>query len=327
VSSPSKTFCESCGKSLNPDTRFCGYCGAAVAAVQPDNPVTAVAQPVPGSADVTPATAALPDLGGVMPASEMVPPLPKRSRAVVWTILTCAVLGIVGVVAYSIVKYGTGDLSKFAPQFSKKAENNQKATESSQSPPRPQKGELTRSYAAEVIQKSKDFQDPPITTQFSSGCVRSFPNADGRNRWFFASRSAEHILESSGYVVIADSHDPQGCAASGLVEGSRAFVISLTEKGQQKSREWKKEEGMSGDSTVPTEVHWTVPVATRELIEVTGIMTEGKMARVEYTWKCAPNDVGQNLAEELQGTGHGTADFQLYDDGWRLIGVHNASHQ
>lgn len=117
---------------------------------------------------------------------------------------------------------------------------------------------------------------------------------------------------------------------------------SLTSKGNSASRQWQQEGG-----------GWTIPIAKRELVEVTGLTGgegESKQARVEYTWKWQPTEAGasfdvsgqayqslpSSVRENLKGasfgdmlrtagqsipfdsskTQRGAATLRLYDDGW-----------
>jgi hypothetical protein len=65
--------------------------------------------------------------------------------------------------------------------------------------------------------------------------------------------------------------------------------------------------------------YFSVPVARRELVRVTGITKSSGSAEVEFLWKWLPlNEVGLALyAEALQYKSNVT--FRLYDDGWRVI--------
>ena len=63
----------------------------------------------------------------------------------------------------------------------------------------------------------------------------------------------------------------------------------------------------------------TIPVAKRELVEVTGISKQGNIADVEFTWKWNPlNEIGAAL---YSGDLHykSTVGFRQYDDGWRIL--------
>jgi hypothetical protein len=120
---------------------------------------------------------------------------------------------------------------------------------------------------------------------------------------------------------------------------------SLTGKGSTAARQWQQ-----GGSS------WAIPVAKKEVIEVTGITTgegDAKTARAEYTWRWQPTDIGksfdksdsayQNLPASIRSnlgeasmadmmrqlgnavvldssqTQKASASFRLYDNGWRLV--------
>jgi hypothetical protein len=64
---------------------------------------------------------------------------------------------------------------------------------------------------------------------------------------------------------------------------------------------------------------FSVPVARRELITITGIAKQGNVADVEFDWKWIPmNEVGALLHPTDVGY-QSTASFRCYDDGWRLV--------
>jgi hypothetical protein len=65
--------------------------------------------------------------------------------------------------------------------------------------------------------------------------------------------------------------------------------------------------------------YFSVPVARRELIAVTGISKGGNFADVDFSWKWIPmNEVGAALYPgEMQYTA--TVAFRHYDDGWRVV--------
>ncbi|MBV8855357.1 MAG: hypothetical protein JOZ02_00200 [Acidobacteria bacterium] len=121
-------------------------------------------------------------------------------------------------------------------------------------------------------------------------------------------------------------------------------TAALTDNGRSASREWQQSGG-----------GWVIPIARRELVEVTGVAGgegESKVARAEYTWRWQPTEIGksfdtskrehqslpdtirQNLgrvsmADVMRQAGRvivfdssktqtASASFRLYDDGWRL---------
>jgi hypothetical protein len=70
----------------------------------------------------------------------------------------------------------------------------------------------------------------------------------------------------------------------------------------------------------------SLPVARRELLDITGIAKQGNSADVEFDWKWAPlNEIGGALySRDLRY--RSTVGFRKYDDGWRLLEtpVHSA---
>lgn len=64
---------------------------------------------------------------------------------------------------------------------------------------------------------------------------------------------------------------------------------------------------------------FTIPVAKRELISVTGISKQANSAVVEFTWKWVPvNEVGAALYSTEQRF-RSSVGFRQYDDGWRIV--------
>jgi len=65
--------------------------------------------------------------------------------------------------------------------------------------------------------------------------------------------------------------------------------------------------------------YFSVPAARRELVAITGIIKQGKLADVEFNWKWVPlNEVGAAFySGDLQY--RSTTSFRDYDDGWRLV--------
>jgi hypothetical protein len=64
---------------------------------------------------------------------------------------------------------------------------------------------------------------------------------------------------------------------------------------------------------------FSIPVAKREFIGVTGNSKQGTLADVDFTWKCVPpNEIGAALySGDLRYTS--TVGFRDYDDGWCLV--------
>ena len=68
-----------------------------------------------------------------------------------------------------------------------------------------------------------------------------------------------------------------------------------------------------------TAQNFSVPVARREIVKVTGIGKNGDVADVDFVWKWVPlNEVGAALyTEGVQY--NATVGFKHYDDGWRVV--------
>jgi hypothetical protein len=63
----------------------------------------------------------------------------------------------------------------------------------------------------------------------------------------------------------------------------------------------------------------SIPVARRQLQEITGIAKDGSSADVEFTWKWAPlNEIGGALYSADMRY-RSTTGFRNYDEGWRLV--------
>jgi hypothetical protein len=72
-------------------------------------------------------------------------------------------------------------------------------------------------------------------------------------------------------------------------------------------------------STAENSQYFSVPVARRQLVGVTGIAKTGNTADVDFLWKWLPlNEVGAALY--TGGVQYkSTVTFREYDDGWRLV--------
>ncbi len=72
-------------------------------------------------------------------------------------------------------------------------------------------------------------------------------------------------------------------------------------------------------SDAPASRYFSVQVARRQLLAVTGISKNGNIADVDFQWQWVPlNEVGAAL-HAGGGQYNSTVGFRHYDDGWRLI--------
>jgi len=64
---------------------------------------------------------------------------------------------------------------------------------------------------------------------------------------------------------------------------------------------------------------FSLPVARRELVAITGVSKQGNVADVDFIWRWQPaNEVGSALyTSDLRY--HSTVGFRDYDDGWRVV--------
>ena len=67
---------------------------------------------------------------------------------------------------------------------------------------------------------------------------------------------------------------------------------------------------------------WEIPIASAQLVAVTGVVADNLNARVEFMWRLVANDLGRLAPGSLATLGPvvqtGYAQFTKYDDGWRL---------
>lgn len=208
---------------------------------------------------------------------------------------------------------------------------------------------LSRSSAAGLIESSEAFRKP-ITISLLPEYRQSLtligegskdkPKEEFALRRFLESHADLAVLNHLGLVEFKVTGIQYLDSASSPV----TVTSSLTDNGRSAARQWQQEGG-----------RWTIPIAKKELVEVTGL-TDGeeksKQARVEYTWKWQPTDVGtsfdvssqthqslptsirQNLSgasfgDMLRTAGQsvpfdsskiqsGAVTLQLFDDGWRV---------
>jgi hypothetical protein len=157
---------------------------------------------------------------------------------------------------------------------------------------------LTRRLAADLIAGSPSFK---TTQQF----------------WLRTGVIASKDYASPEYLVLQHRGWITGAAVQCTPNAPRSappacWDVALTPLGVETFRDL-----IPKDAAVSQ--FFSVPVAKRELVEVTGISKEGNFADVEFRWKWTPlNEVGAALnAGGVQY--NSTVAFRHYDDGWRLI--------
>lgn len=160
---------------------------------------------------------------------------------------------------------------------------------------------LTRRLATDLISASSAFKTPQ---QFSlqTGIVTNKDYA-----------SPEYlVLQQHGWISASTARCSPGVAAP------PCWDVLLTPSGVETVRSLVPAEGT--DKTL-----FSIPVARRELIAVTGISKQGSVADVDFTWRWVPmNEVGAALySSDLRYSS--TVGFRDYDDGWRLVVAQSAA--
>jgi len=154
---------------------------------------------------------------------------------------------------------------------------------------------LTRRLATDLISASSAFKTPQ---QFAlqTGIISNKDYA-----------SPEYlVLQQHGWISASTARCSLGVAAP------PCWDVLLTPSGVETVRALVPSEGTDKTS-------FSIPVARRELIAVTGISKQGNLADVDFTWRWIPlNEVGAALySGDLHYTS--TAGFRDYDDGWRPL--------
>lgn len=189
---------------------------------------------------------------------------------------------------------------------------------------------LNRELASQLIQTHEGFSAPTImplaTGEF---CMYSYTSEDEIRRRY-AINPMRHRFDGYLPFYLSMSLEPEGLTILTLAEelgcpneddwrmqrrGRRCF-LNLTEEGERTFGEWPNEQ-------FGTRTLYKVPVASRELIEVTGLAVDPSAGRAttEFTWRVKREPAGALLklmGFELGEVKPGEALLTLYDDGWRV---------
>jgi hypothetical protein len=214
-------------------------------------------------------------------------------------------------------------------------------------------GQLNRSSARRMIDESERFKAPITTALKEDREFKIFPDSPDEPKQSVRERVLRMRLESDlvaavlrqlGYVEVNVSVvEPPRLMVKGASDRT-PWVLNITPVLTEKGKKLAESYGLSGGTEVP--------LARRELVEVTGISEKDVQAAADFTWKTVPSEAGEafdpssntfkSLPQELQaalkkGRGIGpfnraatrdwsqvykaTASFQKYDDGWRLTAI------
>ena len=153
---------------------------------------------------------------------------------------------------------------------------------------------LTRRLAADLIARSNSFRAPQ---QFwvRTGIIS---NKDYLSPEYM-------VMQRRGWITGAN------VPCTPTVTPAPCWDVALTPMGVDTFRDL-----IPGNS--PSQ-YFSVPVARRELVAVSGISKSDNLADVDFKWKWVPlNEVGAALYNPDVQYGS-TVGFRKYDDGWRVI--------
>jgi len=153
---------------------------------------------------------------------------------------------------------------------------------------------LTRRLATDLISASDSLKEPQhFLLQTGVVSNHDYPSPEYL------------VLQHHGWITA----NPSPCAPG--MTPPPCWDILLTPSGVETVRTL-----LPGDVDHPS---FSIPVARRELVGVTGIARQGSVADVEFTWRWTPlNEFGAALySSDLQY--RSTVGFRQFDDGWRLM--------
>jgi len=164
---------------------------------------------------------------------------------------------------------------------------------------------LTRRLTRDLIAGSDTFKSPQLFW-LRTGVVS---NKDYTSPEYL-------VLQHKGWITGANV----ACAEEGRAGATRSarnapldcWEVALTPIGVETFHDLIPKDSASSQ-------RFSVPVARRELVAITGISSDGTRADVDFAWKWIPlNEVGAALY--TSGVQYNsTVTFKHYDDGWRII--------
>jgi hypothetical protein len=154
---------------------------------------------------------------------------------------------------------------------------------------------LTRRLAADLISATDPFKAPQQYT-LQTGVIS--------NKDYVSPES--HALQHHGWISATTIACPVGLTPP------PCWDILLTPSGVETVRTL-----VPADETARPS--FSIPVARRQFVAITGISKQNNSADVDFTWKWIPlNEIGAALySTDLQYKS--TVGFRDYDDGWRIM--------
>jgi len=99
---------------------------------------------------------------------------------------------------------------------------------------------------------------------------------------------------------------------------SQTIVVTLTERGQEASKQWEWQRSTETNGTRTWDV-WQVPVASKKIVQMlkpaSGVPGT---ATVEFVWKWEPNPLGEKLVMQIEPVRTSTS-FKKDERGWRIV--------
>jgi hypothetical protein len=213
---------------------------------------------------------------------------------------------------------------------------------------------LDRSGAKKLIEESEKFKAPVVVALKVEDDVRLFPQSPDETEEAVRKRALQNYLSSSptfavlrhlGYVevdaTVVRPYEEKNVRGFPV---KSPWVLKIEPVLTEKGKSMAVSQGLPGGNAVA--------LARREVVEVTGVRERAGQAAADFTWKTVPTEAGKaldptsdifnGLPQELRdaltksrGVGpfgrdatqdwsrinKATADFQKYDDGWRLTSI------
>ena len=213
---------------------------------------------------------------------------------------------------------------------------------------------LNRTTARKLIQESEKFGAQVTLDLRAEDDIRLFPESPEENeagvrsrvlRNYYSSYPAMAVLKHLGYMdAVATVVKPYEVRYNTAFPTKSPWVFKIEPALTERGKELARSQAVKGDRSLL--------VARREVIEVTGIRERQGQAAADFTWKAVPTEVGKifdpssdtfkSLPQELRDklaetrgigpfgsnstqdwnqTYKATANFQKYDDGWRVTSI------
>jgi hypothetical protein len=120
----------------------------------------------------------------------------------------------------------------------------------------------------------------------------------------------QRSLERAGLATTFSGQPTAEECGTPYLEHKEVIAMTLTPKGAAEN--WPEHTELGGG--------WDVVLGSRELVEVTAIVTESDLARAEFSWRLVPTIAGEALGQKALQE-RASATFRRDDDGWRLIRI------